>query len=92
VSSPFLLGGVIDAQLRNWEEREPEVVAKLREELYVDDLITGSTSVSKTEEVKEKITTIFEDAGFKIHKWRSNERELETTQSQAVILPMQNSS
>ena len=35
--SPFLLRGVIEAHLSNWEEREPEVVAKIRRELYVDD-------------------------------------------------------
>ena len=82
VSSPFLLGGVIDAHLSNWDEREPEVVAKLRKELYVDDLISGSTSVSKAKEIKEKATSIFEDACFKLHKWHSNERELEATQAQ----------
>ena len=27
-SSPFLLGGVIEAHLSNWEEKEPEVVAR----------------------------------------------------------------
>ena len=36
-SSPFLLGGVIEAHLNNWEEKEPEVVKKIRKELYVDD-------------------------------------------------------
>ena len=82
VSSPFLLEGVIDAHLNNWEKEEPEVVAKLRKELYVDDLISGSTSVSKVIEVKEKATNIFGDAGFKLHKWHSNERELETTKIQ----------
>ena len=80
VSSPFLLGGVIDAHLSNWEEQESEVVAKLREELYVDDLISGSATVAKAKEIKEKATSIFEDACFKLHKWHSNERELETTQ------------
>ena len=82
VSSPFLLRGVIDAHLSNWDEREPEVVAKLRKELYVDDLISGSTSVSKAKEIKDKATSIFEDACFKLHKWHSNERELEATQAQ----------
>lgn len=39
--SPFLLGGVIEAHLDAWEEREPEIVAELRRSLYVDDLLTG---------------------------------------------------
>ena len=47
-SSPFLLGGVIEVHLNSWEEKEPELVAKIRRELYVDDLISGSTTVHKT--------------------------------------------
>ena len=37
--SPFLLGGVIDMCLSTWEDREPDVVAKLQRVLYVDDLV-----------------------------------------------------
>lgn len=54
--------------LNNWEEKEPEIVAKIRRELYVDDLISGSTSVTKARELKDKATTIFQDACFKLHK------------------------
>ena len=46
VSSPFLLGGVIDARLSNWEEIEPEVVAKLREELYVHGRFDNRVNIS----------------------------------------------
>ena len=76
-SSPFLLAGVIDTHLTSWEEREPEIVAKFKKELYVDDLISGSITVSKAQEVQRKATTIFQDVGFKLHKWHSNARELE---------------
>jgi hypothetical protein len=82
VSSAFLLGGVIDAHLSIWDESEAEVVAKLQNELYVDDLILGSTLVLKAKEIKEKALCIFEDACFKLHKWHSNERELEATEGQ----------
>ncbi len=76
--SPFLLGGVIDMHLSTWEDREPDIVAKLREELYVDDLISGSTTVAETREFKEKITEMFKDGCFNLHKWHSNDRELES--------------
>ena len=55
-------------------------MAKLQQELYVDDLISGSTTVVKARELKEKATTIFQDAYFKLHKWHSNARELESAQ------------
>lgn len=80
--SPFLLGGVTEAHLSNWEEREPEIVAKIRRELYVDDLqISGSTTVHKSQELKDKAINIFQDACFKLHKWHSNVRELESAQT-----------
>ena len=81
VASPFLLGGVIEAHLSNWEEKEPEVVAKIRRELYVDDLISGSTTVHKTRELKDKSSIIFQDACFNLHKWHSNVPELKSAQS-----------
>ena len=78
--SPFLLGGVVEMHLNHWEEKEPELVVKIRKELYVDDLISGSTTVSKTRELKDKTTTIVQDACFKLHKWHSNVPELESEQ------------
>lgn len=79
-SSPFLLGGVIDSHLSTWEKQEPELVTKLRCELYVDDLITGSTTVPKAQELKAKTTSVFRDACITLHKWHSNEKDLETEQ------------
>ena len=68
--------------LNHWEEeKEPELVAKIRKELYVDDLISGSTTVCKTRELKDKTSTIFQDACFNLHKWHSNVNELELGQS-----------
>ena len=80
-SSPFLLGGVIETHLSNWQEKEPEVVKKIRQELYVDDLISGSITVHKAREVKDKATVVFRDACFTLHKWHSNAPELEAAQS-----------
>lgn len=79
--SPFLLGGVIEMHFNNWEEREPELVAKIRKELYVDDLISESTTVCKTRELKDKTKEIFQDACFNLHKWHSNVPELDSEQS-----------
>lgn len=80
-SSPFLLGGVIEMHLNHWEKKEPELVAKIRKDLYVDDLISGSTTVCKTRELKDKTAAIFQDACFNLHKWHSNVPELELEQS-----------
>ncbi len=75
--SPFLLGGVINQHLDNWEDQYPEIVKELRDGIYVDDLMTGGTTVKETEQKKATAVEVFEDATFTIHKWHSNAPELE---------------
>ncbi len=75
--SPFLLGGVIDQHLELWQQREPEIVAELRKNLYVDDLLTGGITVAEAQEKKTKMTDVLSDATFKLHKWNASEKELE---------------
>ena len=62
--SPYLLSGVIEHHLDSWEAREPHVVPELRKSLYVDDLISGGTTVEEAKELKERAIEIFEDATF----------------------------
>ena len=43
--SPFLLGGVINERLKQWEQKYPDLVKEIRDGLYVDDLMTSGVSV-----------------------------------------------
>ena len=45
--------------------------------MYVDDLISGGSNVAKAQDLKDNTTEIFSDVGFDLHKWHSNEPELE---------------
>ncbi len=80
-SSPFLLGGVLEHHLKCWESRKPEVVAELRKSPYVDDLVSGKTTIEQAQAMKDDAIEIFNDATFTLHKWHSNRRELEETTS-----------
>ena len=75
--SPFLLGGVIEHHLSTWEDRRPEEVSELRKSMYVDDLVSGGKTVEEAKKLKTNATEIFNDATFTLHKWHSNEPELE---------------
>ena len=55
----------------------PEIVAEIRKSLYVDDLNSGSTTVSQAKEIKEDTIEVFEDVTFKLHKWNCNIKEFE---------------
>ena len=70
--SPFLLGGVLECHLGKWESKMPELVAELRKNLYVDDLLSGGVTVQEAQYRKEQAIEIFDDAGFTSHKWHSN--------------------
>ena len=76
-SSPFLLAGVLNNHLDSWKDRYPELTKKLREGLYVDDLMTGGTTVEETAGKKVMASEVFEDATFSIYKWHFNAKELE---------------
>ena len=75
--SPFLLGGVLNEHLTAWETKHPALVEEIKKGLYVDDVMTGGENVDEVTEKKLKTTEIFQDATFKLHKWHSNEAELE---------------
>ena len=77
--SPFLLNGVIQQHLENLQSRYPDTVNQIRKSLCVDDLISGGPSTDKAKCWKHEATKIFADAKFELHKWHSNERELETS-------------
>ena len=74
--SPFLLG-VIEHHLESWKDQMPTEVNELCKSMYVDDLISGKTTVKETGELKQRATEIFQDATFTLHKWHSNKPALE---------------
>ena len=76
--SPFLLGGVIQHHLENFQTIYPEIVDEIKKSLYVDDLIGGGENGTKAKQLKSKATEIFASATFRLHKWHSNVRELES--------------
>ncbi|KAK3700050.1 hypothetical protein QZH41_004349 [Actinostola sp. cb2023] len=76
--SPFLLNGVIQQHLESLQSTYPESVNEVRRSLYVDDLIAGASTTDDAKKLKREAVEIFADAKFELHKWHSNEKELET--------------
>ena len=75
--SPFLLAGVLECHLNSWAKRYPEEAERLRRSFYVDDLLTGGQNLQQTQERKRIAEGIMQDATFELHKWHSNEPQLE---------------
>ncbi|KAK3889709.1 hypothetical protein Pcinc_006275 [Petrolisthes cinctipes] len=73
-SSPFLLNAIIKHHLQFFSHSE--VVQELKENLYVDDWLSGADSI---EEGKVKFTeacSILAKAGMTLTKWSSNSKDM----------------
>ena len=83
--SPFLLAAVIKEHLHTCKatQSRADLVVEIEKSLYVDDLISGSESVSQALQVKETAIDVFNDTKFKLHKWQSNVQELEIETARA---------
>ena len=79
-SSPFLRGEVLETHLETWAAQYPEESDLLRRSLYVDDLLTGGSTVEEAQQRKEFAARVMTDATFKLHKWNSNATDLEASQ------------
>ena len=53
-----------------------ELIRKIRDNMYVDNLVTGRESLQEVEKIKSDSIELFEKGGFKLHKWHSNEPNL----------------
>ena len=49
----------------------------LRDEMYMDDVISGGNDHVDAFKVKEEASACLGEAGFTLHKWHSNEKSLD---------------
>ena len=45
-----------------------ELTRKIRDDMYVDDLVTGGKSLQELEKIKSDSIKLFEKRGFRLHK------------------------
>ena len=74
--SPAILGSVISDHLSKCQHDEPALVGLLQDSLYVDDLVTGVTTVEKAFDIYNGSRRLMADAGMNLRKWNSNSTEL----------------
>ena len=68
----------MDIHFDNCGKEFREVFEKVRDDIYVDDLVTGGESINEVKKLKSDSITLFQQGGFKLHEWHSNETILET--------------
>lgn len=61
------------------KERYPCAVEEVKKSLYIHNVITSGETTEKVCKLKESAVTVFGEAQFELHKWHSNEPELEAS-------------
>ena len=74
--SPFLLNGTIKYHLETYKLSLPEICRLLADDLYVDDLTTGTDSVNEGKNVYNHAVQIMKEGGLELCKWITNNPEL----------------
>ena len=75
-SSPFLLNGTLRHHFNQFLSQFPEIVPRIIKSLYVDDFIGGGNSREEVVSMVKIFLTILKSAGFKGHKFLTNEQSV----------------
>ena len=75
ISSMGHLGETINHHLEKYRNQMPEVIKKIENSLYVDNLSTGVDDPKDTIELYKAAKSIFAEANMNLRKWRNNNRD-----------------
>ncbi|XP_018363692.1 PREDICTED: uncharacterized protein LOC108761581 [Trachymyrmex cornetzi] len=75
-SAPYLAQRCLKQLALDNSQTYPGAAATIQNDFYMDDLITGSDSVSHLQQLKQEIVKILATAGLELRKWNSNVLEL----------------
>ena len=73
ISSPFLLGASIEYHLDSYGN---DLSTKLKDDIYVDNVITGTNNLDEAILLYRGAKTMFNDASMNLRKWISNDQQL----------------
>ena len=69
ISSPLILGATIDSHL---EQYENILASKLKDDIYLDSLITGTNNVEEAVKIYHGAKIIFMESSMNLREWLSN--------------------
>ena len=81
MQSPFILEGTLKEHFNNYKFVYPELIENIRNDIYVDDLVSGGNILNEVEVIKQNSIELFGKGGFNLHKWHSNISLLEKSGS-----------
>ena len=76
-SSPYLLNYTIRHHLLQYQSSHPELIKKLIESFYVDDVVTGAPTEEEAFQLYTYSKSILKDGAFNLRKFRTNSPSLQ---------------
>ena len=70
ISSPFLLGAAIESHLETYDNK---LASKLKDDIYVDNVITGTNNIESAVQLYHRAKSIFREASMNLGEWISND-------------------
>ena len=70
------------------ESSNPEVARIIKEDFYVDDLLTGSDNIKQAQEICSSLLNVLQTGCFKLRKWLSNNPDVLQNISQNDVHPI----
>jgi len=78
-SAPFLATRCLKKLAEDNMVSHPKAASVLLNDFYVDDLLSGASTVQEAIEIQQELTTLLAGAGFPLRKWASNNSEFLAT-------------
>lgn len=75
-SSPYLATQVLRQLAQDHQSQHSEAANIVKNSFYVDDVLTGSNSVSQARQLREQLNSLLSKACMPLCKWRSNSQSL----------------
>lgn len=75
-SSPYIAVRCLFQLAFENEEKYPEACERIKNDMYMDDLLTGSDSSNELLSMQRDISSILASAGFTLRKWLTNDHGL----------------
>ncbi|XP_055920880.1 uncharacterized protein LOC129952352 [Eupeodes corollae] len=73
--APYLANRTLKKLASDQESAYPLAAQMIREDMYIDDLVSGADTLEVAKEKYHQISTLLSSAGFHLRKWMSNDRE-----------------
>ena len=80
---PFILEGTLKEHFQYYINEYPTLIGAISDDMYIDDLVSGSNTIEEVEVIKQKSIELFRKGGFNLHKWHSNIPSLQSSNTKS---------